>query len=157
LAALETFDRDLGINIACYIQQIQLLTEIAINESEKELHRRDQLTDKARLKMLDSAMKLSRALEEEIYTEVRKKEGKSYDFNSNEMNLLALSAILAGWSGWVFKSKSEDPNRVQELRGQAAAESKYVETFIRNAINAGRSLGKDGGTPEGKSLLIEID
>jgi hypothetical protein len=146
----------LAINIACYIQQIELLTRLAINDSEKELHKTGQLTDKSRLDMLNGAMSLARGLEQEIYHEVNQIENKSYDYGSNEMNLLSLSVILACWSAWVFKSKSEDPNRAIESREQAAAVSKYIEPFIRNAISAGQQMGNGGGRPEGKSQLIEI-
>jgi hypothetical protein len=147
----------LAINIAPYIQQIQLLTGLAISESEKEFHVTGQLTEKSRLNiLLKGAMSLARGLEEEIYREVKQRENKSYDYGSNEMNLLSLSAILACWSAWVFKSKSEDPSRQAESREQAAAVSKYIESFIRNAIDAGRQMGEGGGTPEGKSQLIEI-
>lgn len=130
---------------------------LTLNESEKELHRTDQLSGEARLNiLLKGAMTLAKGLEEEIYREVKQREGKSYDYGSNEMNLLALAAILACWSGWVFKSKSEDQKRALDSREQAAAINKYVESFIRNAINAGQRMGEGGGTPEGRSQLIEI-
>jgi hypothetical protein len=148
----------LAINISCYVQQIQLLTGLALNQSEKELHRIDQLSEDARFNILvKGAVKLAKALEEEIYREVKQKEGKSYDHCSNEMNMLALSTILACWSGWVFKSKSEDKKRATESREQASAVSKYIESLIRNAINAGQKMGEGGETPEGKSRLIAID
>jgi len=147
----------LAINIAYYIQQTQLLTGMAIKESEKELHTTGLLTDKSRFDIiLRGAMLLARELEQEIYREVKKRENKSYDCESNEMNLLSLSVILACWSAWVFKAKSEDPNRASESREQAAAVSKYMESFFRNAINAGQQMGKGGEIPEGKIHNIEI-
>ena len=75
-------------------------------------------------------MTTAKMLEEEIYREVKQRENRSYDYCSNEMNLLALAAILAEQSGWVFKSKSEDKNRETESREQAAVVNKYIESFI---------------------------
>ena len=72
------------------------------------------------------------------------------------MNLLSLATILAAWSGWVFKSKSEDQNRHTESREQAAAVNKYIESFIRNSIKAGQRIGECGGTPEGRREFIDI-
>jgi hypothetical protein len=146
-----------AINIACYVQQIQLLTSIALSESEKRLHRTDQLSDEARLNILTrGVMTLAKGLEEEIYREVKQRENTSYSYGSNEMNMFAMAAILAAWSGWVFKSKSEDPNRAVESREQAAAINKYTGSFILNAIIAGQRMGEGGGIPEGKSQLIEV-
>ena len=84
------------------------------------------------------------------------KEGKSYDYDSNEMDLLALGVIFSSWSGWIFKAKSEDPSRELESREQAKAVSKYVESMIMNAIRGGQNIGKDNGSPDGKSQPIDI-
>ena len=73
------------------------------------------------------------------------------------MNLLAMGAILSAWSGWVFKSKSEDRNRDEASREQSAAVSKYTERLIRNAVIGGQKIGEGGGRPEGKSLFVKID
>ena len=72
------------------------------------------------------------------------------------LTLVALATILAAWSGWLFKSKSEDKNRQTESREQAAAVNKYIESFIRNSINAGQRIGEGGGTPDGRTEFIEI-
>lgn len=101
-------------------------------------------------------MTAAKTLEEEIYREVKQKENRSYDYCSNEMNLLALVTILAGWCGWVFKSKSEDQKRPTESREQAAAVNKYIESLICNSIKAGQRIGQCGGTPEGRSEFIDI-
>jgi len=34
--------------------------------------------------------------------------------------------------------------------------SKYIESFIRNSINAGQRIGEGGKTPEGRSEFIEL-
>ncbi|MFZ0513941.1 MAG: hypothetical protein WAM14_20205 [Candidatus Nitrosopolaris sp.] len=60
------------------------------------------------MRQILGAMITSKALEKEIYREVKQRENRSYDYCSNEMNLLALTTILAAWCGWVFKSKSQD-------------------------------------------------
>jgi hypothetical protein len=39
--------------------------------------------------LLAGALTAAQQLEEELYNEVKKKEGRSYDFPSNEMQLLA--------------------------------------------------------------------
>ena len=70
------------------------------------------------------------------------------------MNLLALATILEAWSGWVFKSKSEDQSR--PTAEQATAVNKYIESFIRNSIKAGQMIGEGCGTPEGRSEFIDI-
>lgn len=96
------------IDIAYYIQQIQIQTAAAISESEKKLKEKGKLLDEDRINILfRGAVTAAKTLEEEIYREVKQKENRSYDYCSNEMNLLALVTILAGWCGSVFKSKSE--------------------------------------------------
>ncbi|MGH9982863.1 MAG: hypothetical protein ACRD8W_02775 [Nitrososphaeraceae archaeon] len=84
------------------------------------------------------------------------KEGISYDYDSNEMDLLALGIIFSAWSSWIFKAKSEDASREEGSREQAKAVSKYVESMIVNAIRGGQNISKDNGQPEGKSELIDI-
>jgi len=148
---------DLPIDIAYYIQQIQIQTAATIKESENKLKERGKLLDEDRINiLLRGAVTTAKALEEEIYREVKQKENRSYDYCSNEMNLLSLATILAAWSGWVFKSKSEDQNRHTESREQAAAVNKYIESFIRNSIKAGQRIGECGGTPEGRREFIDI-
>jgi hypothetical protein len=147
----------LPIDIAYYIQQIQIQTAATIKESENKLKEKGKLLDEDRINiLLRGAVTTAKALEEEIYREVKQKESRSYDYCSNEMNLLALATILAAWSGWVFKSKSEDQNRPTESREQATAVNKYIESFIRNSIKGGQRIGEDGGTPEGRSEFIDI-
>jgi hypothetical protein len=147
----------LSIDIAYYIQQIQIQTAATIKESENKLKEKGKLLDEDRINiLLRGAMTTAKALEEEIYREVKQRENRSYDYCSNEMNMLALAAVLAAWSGWVFKSKSKDNNREKESREQAAAVNKYIESFIRNSINAGQRIGEHGGTPEGRREFIEI-
>jgi hypothetical protein len=102
--------------------------------------------------LLDGALSLATNLERDIYNEVLQKEGKSYDYDSNEMDLLTLGVIFLSWSGWIFKAKSEDPSRELESREQAKAVSKYVESMIMNAIRGGQNIGKDNG----KSQPIDI-
>jgi hypothetical protein len=106
--------------------------------------------------LLDGALSLATNLERDIYNEVLQKEGKSYDYDSNEMDLLALGVIFSSWSGWIFKAKSEDPSKELESREQAKAVSKYVESMIMNAIRGGQNIGKDNGGPDGKSQPIDI-
>jgi len=52
--------------------------------------------------LLDGALSLATNLERDIYNEVLQKEGKSYDYDSNEMDLLALGVIFSSWSGWIL-------------------------------------------------------
>lgn len=145
------------IDIAYYIQQVQIQTAATIKESETKLKEKGKLLDEDRINILiKGAMTTAKALEQEIYREVKQRENKSYDYCSNEMNLVALATILAAWSGWLFKSKSEDKNRQTESREQAAAVNKYIESFIRNSINAGQRIGEGGGTPDGRTEFIEI-
>lgn len=145
------------IDIAYYIQQVQIQTAATIKESETKLKEKGKLLDEDRINiLLKGAMTTAKALEQEIYREVKQRENKSYDYCSNEMNLVALATILAAWSGWLFKSKSEDKNRQTESREQAAAVNKYIESFIRNSINAGQRIGEGGGTPDGRTEFIEI-
>jgi len=147
----------LPIDIAYYIQQVQIQTAATIKESETKLKEKGKLLDEDRINiLLKGAMTTAKALEQEIYREVKQRENKSYDYCSNEMNLVALATILAAWSGWLFKSKSEDKNRQTESREQAAAVNKYIESFIRNSINAGQRIGEGGGTPDGRTEFIEI-
>ena len=145
------------IDIAYYIQQVQIQTAATIKESETKLKEKGKLLDEDRINiLLKGAMTTAKALEQEIYREVKQRENKSYDYCSNEMNLVALATILAAWSGWLFKSKSDDKNRQTESREQAAAVNKYIESFIRNSINAGQRIGEGGGTPDGRTEFIEI-
>ncbi|MFZ0741420.1 MAG: hypothetical protein WBM37_00590 [Nitrososphaeraceae archaeon] len=44
----------------------------------------------------------------------------------------------------------------EDSRQQASAVNKYVESLIRNAINAGQKLGDDGKPAYGKTQSIEI-
>jgi hypothetical protein len=153
-----SFRSDLGIDIAYYIQQIEAHTAAAIHVSETKLKHKGKISCEDRLNIiLGCAMKTAEKLEEETYREVKKKEQKSYDYPSNEMNLFALATILAAWSGWVFKSKSEDLKRPSESREKAAAVSKYIESIVRNAVEKGQKLGEGGGRPEGKTIFMEID
>jgi hypothetical protein len=130
--------------------------DLAINESQKKLGKPGLLEEDKINIILSGAGRLAKALEEEIYRDVTEKEGKSFDYCSNEMNMLALSTIFACWSGWVFKAKSVDPGRPEDSRQQASAVNKYVESLVRNAINAGQKLGDDGKPAYGKTQSIEI-
>ena len=67
-----------------------------------------------------------------------------------------MGVIFSSWSGWVFKAKSEHPNRDTESREQAKVVSKYVETMIVNAIRGGQNIGKNNGQPEGRNEPIGI-
>jgi hypothetical protein len=147
---------DLAINISYYAQEIQRLMDLAINESQRKLGRPVLLEEDRVNIFLTGAGRLAKALEEDIHREVTEKEGKSYEYCSNEMNMLALSTILACWSGWVFKAKSVDPGRPKDSRELASAVNKYVGSLVRNAINAGQQLGEDGKPAYGKNLSIEI-
>ena len=144
------------INIAPYLAEIQKLMGIVLKRAKSSgvtdgILRVDQLDI-----LLDGALSLATNLERDIYNEVLQKEGKSYDYDSNEMDLLALGVIFSSWSGWIFKAKSEDPSRELESREQAKAVSKYVESMIMNAIRGGQNIGKDNGSPDGKSQQIDI-
>ena len=61
---------------------------------------------------------------------------RAYD-PSNEMKVLASAIIWSAWCAWVFKAKSEDPDRPEESRNQAEAVSKICKTTIVNAIRVG--------------------
>jgi hypothetical protein len=144
------------IDIAPYLAEIQKLMGIVSERAKSSgvingILRVDQLDI-----LLDGALSLATNLERDIYKEVLRKEGKSYDYDSNEMDLLALGVIFSSWSGWIFKAKSEDPSREAESREQAKAVSKYIESMIVNAIRGGQNIGKDNGSPEGKSEPINI-
>jgi hypothetical protein len=144
------------IDIAPYIAEIQKLMGIVSERAKSSgvtngILRVDQLDI-----LLDGALSLATNLERDIYKEVLRKEGKSYDYDSNEMDLLALGVIFSSWSSWIFKAKSEDPSREAESREQAKAVSKYIESMIVNAIRGGQNIGKDNGSPEGKSEPINI-
>lgn len=144
------------IDIAPYLAEIQKLMDIVLERAKSSgvtngILRVDQLDI-----LLDGALSLATDLEKDIYNEVLHKEGRSYDYDSNEMDLLALGVIFSSWSGWIFKAKSEDPNRDAESREQAKAVSKYVESMIANAIRGGQNIGKNNGQPEGRNELIDI-
>jgi hypothetical protein len=144
------------IDIAPYLAEIQKLMGIVLERAKSSgvtngILRVDQLDI-----LLDGALSLATSLERDIYNEVLQKEGNSYDYDSNEMDLLALGIIFSSWSGWIFKAKSEDPSREEGSREQAKAVSKYVESMIVNAIRGGQNIGKDNGQPEGKRELIDI-
>ena len=144
------------IDIAPYLAEMQklmgIVSERAISSGVSNgILRVDQLDI-----LLDGALSLATNLERDIYNEVLQKEGKSYDYDSNEMDLLALGVIFSSWSGWIFKAKSEDPSRELESREQAKAVSKYVESMTMNAIRGGQNIGKDNGSPDGKSQPIDI-
>ena len=80
---------DLPIDIAYYIQQIQIQTAATIKESENKLKEKGKLLDEDRINiLLRGAVTTAKALEEEIYREVKQKENKSYDYCSSEMNHL---------------------------------------------------------------------
>ena len=146
----------MSIDIAPYLAEMQKLMVIVSERAKSSgvsngILRVDQLDI-----LLDGALSLATNLERDIYNEVLQKEGKSYDYDSNEMDLLALGVIFSSWSGWIFKAKSEDPSRELESREQAKAVSKYVESMIMNAIRGGQNIGKDNGDPDGKSQPIDI-
>ena len=144
------------INIAPYLAEIQKLMGIVLKRAKSSgvtdgILRVDQLDI-----LLDGALSLATNLEREIYNEVLYIEGRSYDYDSNEMDLLALGLIFSSWSSWIFKAKSEDPSRDLESREQAKAVSKYVESMIVNAIRGGQNIGKNNGQPEGRNEPIGI-
>ena len=63
---------DLPIDIAYYIQQIQIQTAATIKESENKLKEKGKLLDEDRINiLLRGAMITARALEKEIYREVK--------------------------------------------------------------------------------------
>ena len=83
-----------------YISKIECLMGIALDRSKEAVA---------------GALTAAKQLEEELYNEVKKKEGRSYDFHGNEMQLLA-SLIWSAYVGWFFEAKSEDPSRQDESR-----------------------------------------
>jgi len=144
------------IDIAPYLAEIQKLMGIVLERAKSSgvtngILRVDQLDI-----LLDGALSLATDLERDIYNEVLHKEGRSYHYDSNEMDLLALGIIFSSWSGWIFQAKSEDPSRDAESREQAKAVSKYVESMIVNAIRGGQNIGKNNGQPEERSEPIGI-
>ena len=141
------------IDIGYYIQQIQLCTPATIKEPESKLSEKGKLLDEDRIDILiRGAMMTVKALEEEIY----RSKTESYDYCSNEMNLFALATTLVSWSSWVFKSKSEDKNREIKSRDKATAVNEYIQSFIRNSIDAGQRIGEGGGIPERRRELIDV-
>lgn len=145
------------IDIAYYVSKIQDLMGIVINRAEEAGYKYALVPADQKDILLVGALTIARKLEEEIYNDVKEKEGQSYGVPSNEMQLLAFAVILSAWSGWVFKAKSEDPNRPEESRELAKTVSKYVETMIVNAIKGGQNIGKGSGRPEGKKEPINIE
>ena len=102
---------DLAIDIAYYISQIELQMAATIKRSESRLKEKGRVLEEDRLNiLLRGAMMIAKRLEEEIYHEVKEREHKSYNYCSNEINILALATLLSAWSSWVFKSKSDDKN-----------------------------------------------
>lgn len=144
------------IDIAHYVSKIECLMGIAIDRAKEVGKHGEILPEDQKNILLAGALTSAKQLEEEIYNEVKKKEGRSYDTHSNEMQLLAFALMWSAYAGWIFKAKSEDPNRQEESRKQAEAVSKYVEIMIVNAIRGGQKIGKDNGRPEGKKEEIDI-
>ena len=146
----------MAVDIAPYIAEIQRLMGIVLARAKSSGVANGILgVDQADI-LLAGALNAAIILEKNIYKEIISKEGRSYDSDSNEMDLLALGLILSAWSAWVFKAKSEDPGRGPESREQAKAVSKYIETMIVNAIKGGQNIGKNNGQPEGRNELVGI-
>jgi hypothetical protein len=146
----------MAVDIAPYIAEIQRLMGIVLARAKSSGVANGILgVDQADI-LLAGALNAAIILEKNIYKEIISKEGRSYDSDSNEMDLLALGLILSAWSAWVFKAKSEDPGRGPESREQAKAVSKYIETMIVNAIRGGQNIGKNNGQPEGRNELVGI-
>jgi hypothetical protein len=97
---------------------------------------------------------IAEKLERDLYQELKEIEGDPWLPNSNEMNLFAFAVMLSSWSAWCFKSKSEDPNRQEQSRSQAAAVSKHLESIITKAIQAGERIGQKGGRPDKRTELL---
>jgi hypothetical protein len=146
----------MAVDIAPYIAEIQGLMGIVLARAKSSGVANGILgVDQADI-LLAGALNAAIILEKNIYKEIISKEGRSYDSDSNEMDLLALGLILSAWSAWVFKAKSEDSGRGPESREQAKAVSKYIETMIVNAIRGGQNIGKNNGQPEGRNELVGI-
>jgi hypothetical protein len=146
----------MAVDIAPYIAEIQRLMGIVLARAKSSGVANGILgVDQADI-LLAGALNAAIILEKNIYKEIISKEGRSYDSDSNEMDLLALGLILSAWSAWVFKAKSEDPGRGPESREQAKVVSKYIETMIVNAIRGGQNIGENNGQPEGRNELISI-
>lgn len=148
----------MAVDIAPYIAEIQRLMGIVLARAKSSGVANGILgVDQADI-LLAGALNAAIILEKNIYKEIILKEGRSYDSDSNEMDLLALALglILSAWSAWVFKAKSEDPGKGPESREQAKAVSKYIETMIVNAIRGGQNIGKNNGQPEGRNELVGI-
>jgi hypothetical protein len=146
----------MAVDIAPYIAEIQRLMGIVLARAKSSGVTNGILgVDQADI-LLAGALNAAIILEKNIYKEIISKEGRSYDSDSNEMDLLALGLILSAWSAWVFKAKSEDPGKGPESREQAKAVSKYIETMIVNAIRGGQNIGKNNGQPEGRNELVGI-
>jgi hypothetical protein len=141
------------IDIAYYISKIECLMGIVLDRAKESGINNAILPDDQKNILLAGVLTAAKKLEEEIYNEVKEKEGRSYDFPSNEMQLLAFAIIWSAYSGWVFKAKSDDPQRQDESRKQAEAVSKHVEAMIVNAIRGGQNIGNAGGRPEGKEPI----
>jgi hypothetical protein len=146
----------MAVDIAPYIAELQRLMGIVLARAKSSGVTNGILgVDQADI-LLAGALNAAIILEKNIYKEIISKEGRSYDSDSNEMDLLALGLILSAWSAWVFKAKSEDPGKGPESREQAKAVSKYIETMIVNAIRGGQNIGKNNGQPEGRNELVGI-
>ncbi len=72
--------------------------------------------------LLPRVFDAAKELAKEIYDEVILKGRKSYTPTDNELLLLAFVMIWSAWSAWVFKSKSENPNRLPHLQEVAKAD-----------------------------------
>jgi hypothetical protein len=67
----------LPIDIAYYIQQIQIQIAAAIKESKTKLKEKGELLDEDRINIiLRGAVSTAKTLEEEIYREVKQRENK---------------------------------------------------------------------------------
>lgn len=138
----------MAVDIAPYIAEIQRLMGIVLARAKSSGVTNGILgVDQADI-LLAGALNAAIILEKNIYKEIISKEGRSYDSDSNEMDLLALGLILSAWSAWVFKAKSEDPGKGPESREQAKAVSKYIETMIVNAIRGVKISARTTDSPK---------
>jgi hypothetical protein len=144
------------IDIAYYLSELERLMGEVFESAKKAGIQGGVITKDQVNILLTGALTAAKQLEEQIHDEVKQKEGQSYGVPSNEMQLLAFALMWSAYAGWVFKAKSEDPNRNEESRKQADAVSKHVETMIINAIRGGQKIGKNSGRPEGKKEPISI-
>jgi hypothetical protein len=72
------------------------------------------------------------------------------------MIMLGAATILTAWSAWMFRAKSEDPNRPQQSKDEALAVSNHLHSLFVRSIKAGDEIGINNGRPEQIQKYIKL-